>query len=321
MAPEVGRGTRGRKAPEALQCVHSRELVVAETDLRSAEAELEEGTEQAADAWRTRRQPRERVDAPALVDEPRDRHADEDGRLLDGAHPAPHLEAIEVRERERHTLVGEAPAAAPDIGSDPAIHVRVGDRVGVAQPDPDAGGIDLAAQERLEDLGPEGPVELVRLPPLARHRDDREHLLLPGRQAVAEAAHQLGGGRLHRRMGRVLLHLASRHDDVQLGVRIARPEQRAQRRRDPGLLPRRHQVHEDRRRRVVLERGLVGQRVEGRVRALDEATGGEHALPVEQKLEGGAAVDDERRPEHREPEPPGAPEPGPDRVHAPLSGG
>src|SRR3989441_12525689 len=66
---------------------------------------------------------------------------------------------------------------------------------------------------------------------------------------------------------------------------------------------------------------LFRSRVEGRVGALDEATGGEHALPVEQKLEGGAAVDDERRPEHREPEPPGAPDPGPDRVHAPLSGG
>src|SRR2546427_7532458 len=46
----VFRGTRGRKAPEALQCVQPRELVVAETDLRSAEAELEEGTEQTADA-------------------------------------------------------------------------------------------------------------------------------------------------------------------------------------------------------------------------------------------------------------------------------
>ena len=116
-------------------------------------------------------------------------------------------------------------------------------------------------------------------------------------------------------MGRALLFLAGGDDDVELGVRIARVEQRPQGRRDLGLLPCRHQMHEDGRRRVALERGLVGQGGEALVGALDEATRGEHALPVEQELEGRAAVDEQGRPEHREPEPPGAPEPGPERVH------
>jgi hypothetical protein len=122
-------------------------------------------------------------------------------------------------------------------------------------------------------------------------------------------------------MRRVLLLLAGGDDDVEVRVRVARVEQRAKRRRDLGLLPRGHQVHEDGRTVVALERGFVGQACEALIGALDEATGGEHALPVEQELEGGAAVDEQGRPEHREPEPPRAPEPGPERVHARLSEG
>ena len=45
---------------------------------------------------------------------------------------------------------------------------------------------------------------------------------------------------------------------------------------------------------VALEGGLVGQRVERRVGVLDEAAGREHALPVDQQLEGGAAVEEHR---------------------------
>src|SRR5262249_11702758 len=72
---------------------------------------------------------------------------------------------------------------------------------------------------------------------------------------------------------------------------------------------------------VLLERGFVGQRLPGGVCLLDEAARGEHALPVEQELEGGASVDEECDPEERKPEPAGTPEPGPERVHDRLSEG
>src|SRR5262249_38397622 len=67
-------------------------------------------------------------------------------------------------------------------------------------------------------------------------------------------------------------------------------------------------MQEDRRARA-LEGDLVGQRVETRVRVLDEAAGRQHALPVHEHLEGSASVDDQGGDEGPEPEPAGAPEP------------
>ena len=175
------RGARGREAADVLQRVETHELVVAETDLRAAEAEVEEGSQSAGRARCPGREPRKQLEAAALIDQPRDRDADEDGRLLHGAHAAADVEPVEVGQRERHALIGEASAVAGQIGGDPAIDVRIGDRVGVAQADPDARGIVPEVEQGLEHLGPEGPVELVGLSPLAWHRGEREHLLLPGR--------------------------------------------------------------------------------------------------------------------------------------------
>ena len=86
------------------------------------------------------------------------------------------------------------------------------------------------------------------LRPSPRHHHEREHLLLPGRQAVAEAPDQLGG-RAPASSGAGARSSSSRvaTTTCSLAVRIARVEQRAQRRRDVGLLVGRHQVHEDRR--------------------------------------------------------------------------
>src|SRR5205823_12513951 len=106
----VFRRAGGREEPERLQGVQTDELVMAETDLRATEQEVEDRTHAARQPRRPRGEAREPGDAPALTEEPRDRDADEDGRLLDGAHAAAHVEAVHVGEGERHTLVGEVRA-------------------------------------------------------------------------------------------------------------------------------------------------------------------------------------------------------------------
>src|SRR5207248_7263008 len=90
---------------------------------------------------------------------------------------------------------------------------------------------------------------------------------------------------------------------VELAVRIARIEQRLERARDVGLLERRHQMDEDRRAVIPLERRFVRKLRQPLVRVLDEATGGEHPFPVDEELEGGAAVTDEADEEEKRPVP------------------
>ena len=169
---------------------------------------------------------------PHLVDQPRDRHADEDRRLLDRAHAAARTEPLEVGQRERDPLVGGPPAPAQHVGGDPAIDVGVGQRVRIAHAHVDAGRVPRLAEHRPQRLGTERPVELMRLAAfgIGRHHE-RQHLLLPGRQRVAEAPHQLRRRGRHRRVGRALFLFAGRHDHVQPAVRVARGEQRAQRAR------------------------------------------------------------------------------------------
>ena len=150
----VFRRAGDREEPDGLERVEAHKLVVAEADLRAPEAELEDGPRQPREPRRPRLEPREPRDASALVDEPRDRDAGEDGRLLDGAHAPARPEAVDVGEGERHALVGATvaalgPAARQDVRGDPAIGVRVGDRVGVAHADPDPRGVGVAVEERL----------------------------------------------------------------------------------------------------------------------------------------------------------------------------
>src|SRR5882762_8644576 len=179
---------------------------------------------QSSKTGRTRRATRgetaEPGDAAALADDPCDRDTDEDGRLLDGAHTAAHVETVEVGEGQRHALVGEAPAPGEHVGRDPPVRVRIGDRVRVADADVDARRVMLAVEERAEKLRAERPVELVGLPPRPRHGDDREPLLLPGREALTEPTHQLGRGDAHGRVRCARLVLFRRDDDVELAVRV-----------------------------------------------------------------------------------------------------
>src|SRR5207245_9638550 len=127
--------------------------------------------------------------------------------------------------------------------------------------DPHAGRVVIVAERGVERLPPERPVELMRLAPGRGGSDrQREHLLLPRRQAVAEAPDQLGGGRLHRGMGRLLLLRASGGERGEAVVRIAGGQQGGDRVGDGRLVIGRHQVHEHRRgggggqRRLVRER-------------------------------------------------------------------
>ena len=80
------------------------ELVVAETDLRAAEAEVEWGL--TAENHRTRL---------ASLNEPPDGDADEDRRLLDRAYAAAVIEPGEVLERQRHALIRAAAAVATHV--------------------------------------------------------------------------------------------------------------------------------------------------------------------------------------------------------------
>ena len=138
---------------------------------------------------------REPAHAPGLVDQARDRHANEDRRLLDGAHAALHGEPLEVGQRERHPLVGEAPRAwGHHVGGEPPEDVAVGNGVRIAHAHPHAARIAVVAQQRAQMLRAEGPVELMGLAAGARHGQLREHLLLVRGQLLAEPPHQLRGG-------------------------------------------------------------------------------------------------------------------------------
>src|SRR2546427_3245177 len=65
--------------------------------------------------------------------------------------------------------------ARQDVGGDPAVGVPVGDRVGVAHADPDARRVGLALEERPQELGTEGPVQLVGPPSRALADRSEEH--------------------------------------------------------------------------------------------------------------------------------------------------
>jgi len=104
----VLRGPRGREAAKGLHDVQAHELVVAQADLRAAEEELEGGADEAAQAREARAEAVDHPHALDLVDEARDRHADEDGRLLDGADLPADVEPVVVAEGERDALIGEA---------------------------------------------------------------------------------------------------------------------------------------------------------------------------------------------------------------------
>ena len=305
----VLRRPRRREAAERQECVEAHELVVAEADLRATEGELEDGPQERGQPGGARAQPFEPPQTARLVDQPGDGHADEDGRLLDRAHAAADLQAREVRERERHALVRAASPSRQDLAGDPAVDVPVRDGVGVAHADPDARRIVRIPERLAQRLGTQGPVELVRLPPLHGQGHEREPLLLPRRQRVAEAADQLGGRRLHPRMRRALFGFPRRDDHVELTVRIPGREERLERLGDRRLLERRDQMEELGRGGGALERRLVGERVEVPIRGLDEPDRRQHPLPVQKQLERRARVDEQRHPEGGQPEPAGSPEP------------
>ena len=111
------------------------------------------------------RQAGEPAHAPGLVDQPRDRHADEDRRLLDGAHAPLHGQPLEVGQGERHPLVGEAAAATAPSRRRRATGRRCDrewSRHRSRRPRPGADRSPRpAAPARCS--GPEGPVELMGL--------------------------------------------------------------------------------------------------------------------------------------------------------------
>src|SRR6266511_4855320 len=130
----VLRGARRREAAERLHYVEADQLIMAEADLRASEAQLEGRAREAPEAREARAEAVEEPHALDLVDEARDRHADEDRRLLDGADLPTRVEPVVVGERERDALVGEPPLPAELALGDPAVRVGVGDRVGVTHP-------------------------------------------------------------------------------------------------------------------------------------------------------------------------------------------
>jgi hypothetical protein len=176
---------------------------------------------------------------------------------------------------------------------DPAVGVGIRDRVRVAHAHEDPPRVDILAQDLAQHLGPERPVELVRLAAASRHRHVEEPLLLVGRQRLAQPPHQLAGAHDHARMRTPLLFLLGDHHHVQPLVRIARGHQRADRARDVGLVVGGDEVQEHRRGRLALEALLAGQLAQARVGLADEASGDEHATPVESQLEGSADVEEE----------------------------
>src|SRR6266511_2518693 len=218
----VLRGARRREAAERLHYVEADKLIMAEADLRASEAQLEGRAREAPEAREARAEAIEEPHALDLVDEARDRHADEDRRLLDGADLPTRVEPVVVGERERDALVGEPPLPAELALGDPAVRVGVGDRVGVTHPYEDARRLEGITQDLAECLGTERPVELLRLAAGARHGEVREALLLVGRQGLAQAPHELARAHAHGRMRRALLVLLGHDDHVEARVRVAR---------------------------------------------------------------------------------------------------
>src|SRR5262245_36964781 len=97
---------------------------MAEADLRAAEAELQQGPGPPARPSReSARRLVDEADASDLTDEPRQRHAGEHRRLLNGADPATSAERVPVRERQRDPLVGERPPSLELLARDPAERV------------------------------------------------------------------------------------------------------------------------------------------------------------------------------------------------------
>ncbi len=146
-------GARGGEAPQRLERVQADELVVAEADLRAPEEELEGGPQRRAEPGPPRGEGGEEPHALHLVDEPGDGHADEDGRLLDGADAAADVEPGVIGQGERDALVGERPLPRQLARGDPAIGVGIRHRVGVAHAHEDRGGVMGVA----EDLFAETP--------------------------------------------------------------------------------------------------------------------------------------------------------------------
>jgi hypothetical protein len=276
---------------------------VAEANLRATKAEVEDGPDYAGGGGSTPCERREPAHAPRLVDEPSNRHADEDRRLLDGADTAAVIESREILQRQRDALVRHGAAAVQHVVRDPCRRVPIGNGVGIAHADVDARRIVIAAKQGPKRLRPERPVELLRFAPRLRQHRERQHLLLPRRQLEPEAPHELGRRRFHQGVRRVVLFLLGDDDDVQLRVRIARTEQRAERIRDLRLLERRNEMHEHRRVGSLLQRRFVGQVVESRVRVFDQADRREHPAPVEQELERRAEVEKPGDDKEREPGP------------------
>ncbi len=214
-------GAGGREAADRLHDVQAHELVVAQADLRAAEEQLEGGADEPGQARQPRGDPLEQAHPLHLVQQARDRHADEDGRLLNRADLPADAEPIVVGEGQGDALIGEAPLPGQLAVRDPAIGVRIGDRVRVADPHEHARRVDRLAQHLPQHLRPEGPVQLVRLAPRARHRHVGEALLLIGGQRLAQATDQLAGADAHRGVRGVLLLLLGHHHHVEAAVRVA----------------------------------------------------------------------------------------------------
>src|SRR6266508_872266 len=268
-------GARGGEAAERHERVQAHELVVAEADLRAAEEKFEGRPDQPGQARRSRSERREQAQALDLVDEPRDGHADEDRGLLDRADLAADRQTIVIAERQRDALIRQSARPGQLAMGDPAVGVRVGDRVGVADAHEDARGVGVFAQDLGDRLGPERPVELVGLAPGSGHDQEREPLLLIRREAVTEPAHQLTGAGPDGGMGGALLPLLRDHDHVEPAMGIARADEGRHGSGDVGLLVGRDEMQEHGGARLSLEALLTGQLVQARIRLSHEADGEE----------------------------------------------
>ena len=222
MAPEVGKPSSEASRSRRRKVLWPRQIC----ERRKPSSKT--GTHQGGQPRRPGPEPPEPRHAPHLVDQPRDRHADEDRRLLDRAHAAALAQPLEVGQRQRDALIGGPSAPGQHVGGDPAIDVGVGQRIRIAHAHDTRLVASHVSPSTVRSVsGRSAQLSWCALRPgaVGRHHQ-REHLLLPGRQGVAEAPDQLGGRGRHARVRRALFLLARRHDHVQAAVRIAGGEQR-----------------------------------------------------------------------------------------------
>ena len=135
---------------------------------------------------------------PRLVDQPGDRHADEDRRLLDRAHAAAHGRAARSwRATASRPGRRGRPPAGQHVGREPAVGVAVGHRVGVADADVHARPGRGRRRARARSVsGRSAQLSWWALRPSAAGATTSASIFCcQGGSVVAEAPHELGRGR------------------------------------------------------------------------------------------------------------------------------